>query len=296
MRSWRSLASTRGSRSPSQNGVDNRQAGQAGDIADDVMQLQVHLIQGLLHVIHMRGTPSVPGSPGGAAENAQRRPPAPDDKRRAANRLNAGTAATGNRKHRYAGRARSSHVGHSPGTPRSRAPPESGTEESSTPRLIPSRPFQSRICFSQSASAYRSCVNVGNERTFSASRSAGTATIDLRRADIDSRSIGPHHRQNRTVRLSRSSAFWPSLSSPAEDDGPGRENGHSPKRDRRRPIQPVPERHHCIDRTRPGTRLATGLDSSIARPVLTAAVNDSTPSYCARSLPAMTSVGGPRAS
>src|ERR1019366_3137196 len=30
--------------------------------------------------------------------------------------------------------------------------------------------------FNQSASAYRSCVNVGNERTFSASRSAGTAT------------------------------------------------------------------------------------------------------------------------
>ncbi len=31
-------------------------------------------------------------------------------------------------------------------------------------------------CSSQSANAYRSCVNVGKQRTFSAARSAGTAT------------------------------------------------------------------------------------------------------------------------
>ena len=38
-----------------EDGVYNRQPGQAGDVADDVMQLQIHLIQSLLHVIDVRG-------------------------------------------------------------------------------------------------------------------------------------------------------------------------------------------------------------------------------------------------
>src|ERR1700722_7285978 len=80
----------------------------------------------------------------------------------------------------------------------------------------------------------------------------------------------------------------------AGDDGPGRENGHSPKRDRRRPIQPAPDVTTALS-TRPGTRLATGLDSSIARPALAAGANDNTNHTCSRSLPAMASIGGRRA-
>jgi hypothetical protein len=34
-----------------QNRIDDRQAGQAGNIADDVMNLQVHLVQCFLHVL-----------------------------------------------------------------------------------------------------------------------------------------------------------------------------------------------------------------------------------------------------
>ena len=35
--------------------VDDRQAGLAGDVADDVLQLHVHLAEGLLHVLNMVG-------------------------------------------------------------------------------------------------------------------------------------------------------------------------------------------------------------------------------------------------
>jgi hypothetical protein len=45
-----------------------------------------------------------------------------------------------------------------------------------------------------------------------------------------------------------------------------------------------------------GTRLATGVGSSIARPVLTAAANDSRNHNRVRSLPAMTRATGRRAS
>src|SRR4030095_4460054 len=37
----------------SHNGIDNRQTGDPSDIADDVMDLKVHLVQRLLHVLHV---------------------------------------------------------------------------------------------------------------------------------------------------------------------------------------------------------------------------------------------------
>jgi hypothetical protein len=37
------------------DGPDNPHAGRAGDIGDDVMELQVHLHQGLLHMLDMGG-------------------------------------------------------------------------------------------------------------------------------------------------------------------------------------------------------------------------------------------------
>ena len=40
---------------PGQNGIDDRQAGLPRDVTDDVMQLQIHLVQRLLHVVHVRG-------------------------------------------------------------------------------------------------------------------------------------------------------------------------------------------------------------------------------------------------
>lgn len=38
---------------PRQDGLDNRQSGETGDIGDDVVQLQVHLIESLLHVLNV---------------------------------------------------------------------------------------------------------------------------------------------------------------------------------------------------------------------------------------------------
>lgn len=38
-----------------QNCIDDRQSGQTGNVADHVMQLQVHLIQRFLHVVRVRG-------------------------------------------------------------------------------------------------------------------------------------------------------------------------------------------------------------------------------------------------
>ena len=36
---------------PSENGVDDCQTGDPGDVANDVMELDVHLIESLLHVL-----------------------------------------------------------------------------------------------------------------------------------------------------------------------------------------------------------------------------------------------------
>ena len=41
---------------PGHNGSDDLHAGLAGDIRHDMVQLQVHLHQGLLHVLDLRGT------------------------------------------------------------------------------------------------------------------------------------------------------------------------------------------------------------------------------------------------
>ena len=40
----------------SENGVYNRQPRQTGHVADDMMQLEIHLIQRLLRVIDMHGS------------------------------------------------------------------------------------------------------------------------------------------------------------------------------------------------------------------------------------------------
>ena len=36
-----------------EDGVDDRESGQAGDIADHMVQLQIHLVQRLLHALDM---------------------------------------------------------------------------------------------------------------------------------------------------------------------------------------------------------------------------------------------------
>jgi hypothetical protein len=38
-----------------QNRIDDCQSGQSRDVTDDVMQLQIHLVQCLLHVVDVRG-------------------------------------------------------------------------------------------------------------------------------------------------------------------------------------------------------------------------------------------------
>ena len=48
-------ASTCGSRSPARMRVEDGQAGDAGEVAEDVVELEVHLIQGLLHVLGVGG-------------------------------------------------------------------------------------------------------------------------------------------------------------------------------------------------------------------------------------------------
>jgi hypothetical protein len=40
---------------PGEDRSDDRQAGQSGDVAHDVGQLHVHLLEGLLHVLDMVG-------------------------------------------------------------------------------------------------------------------------------------------------------------------------------------------------------------------------------------------------
>jgi hypothetical protein len=39
----------------SQDRIHNRQAGGSGQVADDVVNLQIHLVQRLLHVLEMKG-------------------------------------------------------------------------------------------------------------------------------------------------------------------------------------------------------------------------------------------------
>jgi hypothetical protein len=41
---------------PGDNGPQDEQPGQAGDVRQDVMELEVHLLQGLLHMQDMRGS------------------------------------------------------------------------------------------------------------------------------------------------------------------------------------------------------------------------------------------------
>ena len=52
MRGTRSLASS-ARPLPGQDGVHNAQAGQSGDVIDDVVDLQIHLCQRLVQVLHV---------------------------------------------------------------------------------------------------------------------------------------------------------------------------------------------------------------------------------------------------
>src|SRR5215470_10706692 len=102
-------------------------------------------------------------------------------------------------------------------------------------------------CFSLSANAYRSCVNVGKERTFSSARSAGTATKI---------SVAPMSIPAAFGLITGSTAlfdFDPCLrlraipfSYAAMATARAAQNGHSSKRDRREPL-PALERHHCLE-------------------------------------------------
>src|SRR5439155_6760535 len=89
-------------------------------------------------------------------------------------------------------------------------------------------------CFNHSARAYRSCVKVANERTFSVARSGGTATKI---------SVAPISIPAASARITRKTACFPWLSFlrflaaidlllVVEDDGPSRANGYSLNRDR----------------------------------------------------------------
>jgi len=53
IRRSRSATSVYGVALARQNGLQDRYPGHAGDIADHVVELQVHLIQSLLHVLHV---------------------------------------------------------------------------------------------------------------------------------------------------------------------------------------------------------------------------------------------------
>ena len=187
------------------------------------MQLQIHLVQRLLHVVHVcrRHLHQALPMPQQRSHRADflRRPIGGPQQTHRMQELQPLAVA----KRRSAGRARSSHAARSPGTPRSRAPPESGTEESSTRRLTPSPPSSIPQCFSQSAKQYRSCVKVGKERTFSAARSGGTATkISVAPISIPAASgrITGSAAWLICSQLCASSAPSPPLS--VEDDGPSR--------------------------------------------------------------------------
>src|SRR5580700_8985258 len=129
---------------------------------------------------------------------------------------------------------------------------------------------------SQSARAYKSCVKVGKQRTFSSARSAGTATYI---------SVAPISIPAASARITGSIVLLVApflLLSLRLMDTPFRrqttarfaQHGYSSKRDR---LKSKTARFLNVTTalsTRIGTRLATGLDSTIARPALAAVVRD----------------------
>src|ERR1035441_10974047 len=52
-RPWRNAASRLPSRSPATIASNNRQTAETGDVAEHAMDLDIHLIQGLLHVLNV---------------------------------------------------------------------------------------------------------------------------------------------------------------------------------------------------------------------------------------------------
>ncbi len=118
---------------PCQNGVHNRKPAHPCQIAQHPVDLYVHLIQRLLHVLDVAGSPPPPNWPDAAEWCAARKSPAPAGKSLAAIPPRAGTAATPSRRHPASVPGHSCSGGHSPNTLRIRARPAFGTTESSTP-------------------------------------------------------------------------------------------------------------------------------------------------------------------
>ena len=55
IRQSRSFARVTGFRSPGQDVCDDRHPGHAGDVTDDLVQQEIHLMQGFLHMLDMTG-------------------------------------------------------------------------------------------------------------------------------------------------------------------------------------------------------------------------------------------------
>src|SRR5579863_107170 len=103
-------------------------------------------------------------------------------------------------------------------------------------------------CLSQSAKAYRSCVKLGNERTFSAARSHGTAKkISVAPISIPAASgrITGNMALFALVSFLRFLAIVFSFCQ--QTTARVAQNGHSSNRDRRQPKPRASERHHCIE-------------------------------------------------
>ncbi len=95
-----------------QNGIQYPHSAQAGDVAQDVVQLEIHLAESLLHMHACVQLPFERGSPDVAIVNGQRRSGQAAESSLLAAQPNADTGSTGSRRRRSCGRERSSHAVH----------------------------------------------------------------------------------------------------------------------------------------------------------------------------------------
>src|SRR6266850_3955155 len=122
---------------PRDDGVDDGQSRNSGDIADDMVNLKIHLVQRLMHMLHMHASHldevlAVPHQGANLANGVARGETTPS-----ANPPNADIEAIGNPTRRIFDRAHGAHAERSPNGLQYRAPPEFGTEGSNTRRWIP---------------------------------------------------------------------------------------------------------------------------------------------------------------
>ena len=90
-----------------QNGIEYPHPAKAGDVAQDVVQLEIHLTERLLHVHGVFSCHFEQGSPDGATVNGRRRSGQAAGSSLSAVPPNAGTVSIGNRRRRFYGRERS---------------------------------------------------------------------------------------------------------------------------------------------------------------------------------------------